>query len=96
MMYMEISPSTQMRKTGNVPMLYEETKDGRELINRKNDVAMPLGKSPVNLAMFFDLTRFVEGEHIVAFRLFFENIQDKDKLEEFKSLGSWIYKTERI
>jgi hypothetical protein len=96
MIYMEISPSTQMRKIGNVPMLYREDISPEEFIKRDTPGAKPLGKSPVNLGMYFDLTRFDEGEHIVAFRLFFENIQDKERLAEFKEVTLWEFETKRL
>jgi hypothetical protein len=96
MMYMEIAPSQQMRKTGNVPMLYKEDIPTEELARREGPGAKALGKSPVNMAMYFDLTRFSEGEHLVAFRLFFENIQEKERLAEFKELTFWDFDTKRL
>jgi hypothetical protein len=96
MLYMEIVPSPQMRKTGNVPMLYQENPSREDLSKRIGPGAKPLGQSPVNMAVNFDLTRFNEGEHIVAFRLLFENIQEKNRLDEFKQLGSWNYSTKRL
>ncbi len=96
MIYMEIAPSQQMRKTGNVPMLYHEDVSAEEMAKRMKPGAKALGSSPVNLALHFDITRFNEGEHNVAFRLFFENIQDRSRLEEFKNLSYWDYETTRL
>jgi hypothetical protein len=89
MLYMEISPSKEMRAAGAIPMLYREDVDGTSIANRGKDEPSPLGKSPVNMALYFDMTHFTEGEHIMAFRLFFENTNDEKRLAAFKNLGNW-------
>ncbi len=94
-LYMEIEPSEQMRKVRNVPMFYKEEVAGEKIKDRNKDKAKPLGQSPVNMAIYFDLTRFQPGEHLVAFRLYFDNLFSKEKLQEFKSLTTWKYSLER-
>lgn len=89
MLYMEISPSKEMRAAGAIPMLYREEIGGVAIKDRNKDKPMELGQSPVNMALYFDMTRFTEGEHIMAFRLFFENTNDERKLNAFKNLGNW-------
>lgn len=94
--YFEVKPSQQMMQVGNVPMLYKETVDGKALGPRVKDKALPLGKSPVNLGLYFDLTRFDEGEHTVSFNLYFENSNDKEQLEVLKSLSYWNIESKRL
>ena len=94
-MYLEVTPSKQMRNVGNAPLLYREDKRGDDLQNRGKG-AKPLGKAPVNLAMFFDLTGFTEGLHEVGFRIFFDNIAGEKQLKEFKELGRWYYYARKI
>jgi hypothetical protein len=96
MIYMQITPSQQMRRSGNAPMLYQEDKNSTELTQRVNKKPLPLGSAPVNMAMYFDISKFSEGEHIVSFNLFFENLQNKQRLEEFKRLSYWSFDTKRI
>lgn len=96
MMYLEVSPSKQMRKTGNINMLYKENKKGPDIVNRSKNSAAPLGQSNVNLASYFDLSRFAEGQHTVGFRLFFENYLNKSKVEDFKDLRKWRYIAKRV
>ena len=96
MLYMEISPSEKMRKAGAIPMLYRESIAGDQIKNRGRDTPTPLGKSPVNLALAFDMTKLSEGEHVMAFRLFFENNADPKRLDSFKSLKKWDITTTRV
>lgn len=96
MLYMEITPSKQMRDQGAIPMIYREEKAGAELANRQTGKAKPLGQSPVNLALYFDMTKFAQGEHIMAFRLFFENSKDPTRLSNFKTLARWEVQATRI
>jgi hypothetical protein len=97
MLYMEIVPSPMMLKAGAVPMFYKEDISGDPMAQSRNNAdANPLGKSPVNLALYFDMTKFSEGEHIMAFRLFFENVNDQSRLEAFKSLGEWQVNASRV
>lgn len=95
-MYMEITPSKDLQKDGVAPMLYRENKSSQEMKDRHNDDILPLGKSPVNLGIYFDVTKFAEGEHVMGFRLFFENIVAPERLAVFKSLGEWQYDARRL
>jgi len=96
MLYMEIAPSKQMKEQGAVPMMYREDLAGPALSNRGADKPSPLGKGPVNLALFFDLTKFSKGEHIMAFRLFFENLVDEKRLSAFRTLTKWDFEATRL
>lgn len=89
MMYVEINPSAQMQKDGIAPMFYLEKKSAAEIKDRGSTSPSPLGKSPVNMGLFFDLTKFNEGDHFMAFRLFFENTYEQKILESFKTLSQW-------
>jgi hypothetical protein len=95
-LYMEIEPSKQMREVRNVPMFYKEDKPAFSLRKRTANSAKPLGESPVNMAIYFDLSRFQPGEHTVAFRLYFENTYSKETLDDFKSLAQWKLKLMRL
>lgn len=96
MMYLEFTPSADLQKSGVIPSLYQEDKPGSEIMTRSNKDAEELGRSPVNLGIYFDATRFKEGEHRMGFRLFFENNQDQRRLEVFKKLNDWIYEVKRL
>jgi len=96
MMYVEIEPSEDMRKLGAVPQLYLENQPGSVLAQRPSDSAKPLGESPVNMGLYFDMTRFTKGEHSLAFRLFFENRFDAAQLESFRNLSLWNIALTRI
>jgi len=96
MLYMEIVPSKEMRAEGAVPTLYREDKSGPEIVGRNRDVAKALGESNVNMALHFDMTKFTDGEHFMAFRLFFENINDVKRLETFKNLSKWQFNIARV
>lgn len=96
MLYMEISPSQQMHATGAVPQLYREEIEGAQIANRNKETPGPLGASPVNMALYFDMTKFTEGEHIMAFRLFFENVNEQSRLTAFKNLGNWMIDAVRV
>jgi hypothetical protein len=95
MLYMEFQPSKQMEKDGNTPYLYVENIDVEELKKRKND-PLPLGKSPVNVAVSFDLNNFHVGLHQVEFRVFIENVIQDSVLEEFKTSKEWIVTAQRL
>ncbi len=95
-LYFEIQPSKKLNKLGNIPSLYREDVDGASIMARGGKNPMPLGESPVNLGMYFDLTKMTEGEHDIAFRLFFENAYDPQILESFKHLGDWRIELTRM
>ena len=96
MMYVELRPSQSMLKEENVPFVFIDKKSSDQLQGRDNNKALPLGQSPVNMALYFDLTRFSKGEHLMAFQLFFENKKDDRIIESFKSLSQWSLKVKRI
>ncbi len=96
MLYMEISPSKEMRSAGAVPMVYKEDKPGADIKDRSKEQPSPLGGSPVNMALYFDMTKFSEGEHIMAFRLFFENVNEEKRLTAFKQLSLWDIAATRL
>jgi hypothetical protein len=94
--FFEITPSQELQKTGLAPSLYRENSSGEELKSRNNDDVAPLGKSPVNLGIWFDATKIADGEHIMGFRLFFENVMAPERLAVFKGLREWKYEVRRI
>lgn len=96
MLYLQISPSKQMRANGAVPLLYRENVEGPSIVGRNQQTPGPLGQSPVNMALYFDMTRFTEGEHVIAFRLFFENSYDNNRLASFKNLAAWSIDARRL
>lgn len=97
MMYFEIAPSQEMLERRNVPTLYVDEKSSEQLHReRANNKAQPLGKSPVNLGLHFDLTKFKEGEHRISFRLYFDNHFDQQEMDTFKSLEQWSIQLKRI
>ncbi len=96
MLYMEIVPSKEMRAEGAIPTLYREDKSGPDVVGRNKDVPKELGDSSVNMALHFDMTKFTDGEHTMAFRLFFENINDVNRLETFKNLSKWQFDIARV
>ncbi len=96
MLYLEIMPSQDMLKASNFPSLYVEQVDGDSIKSRPNDQPLELGKSPVNVALFFDLTRFTKGEHRLSIRLFFENYFSQPILDSFKDLPFWETQVRRL
>lgn len=96
LLYVEIIPSLQMRASGAAPMLYREDLSGESVKKRRFDNPGELGKSPVNMALYFDLTRFTEGEHLMAFKLFFDNVNDPSRLAAFQNIGKWDVFASRI
>lgn len=96
MMYVEITPSEAMQKAKNIPYLYIENVSGAELKKRSNVDPAELGESPVNLALYFDLAKFTEGDHQLGFQLYFENDHDDEILNTFKTLRNWKFAVTRI
>jgi len=93
--YLEFQPSKQMEKDGNIPYMYVESVGKEDLQTRKNG-PLPLGESPVNVAVSFDLDNFRMGVHQVAFRVFIENNKAESVLEEFKTLKDWRIGAQRL
>lgn len=96
MMYVEITPSETMQKAQNIPYLYIENVTGEQLKKRPNDEPAELGESPVNMALYFDLTKFKEGDHELGFQLYFENAYDPNSLKTFRNLRYWNFNVERL
>ncbi len=96
MMYVSMRPSATMLSDGNVPFYYVADQSGEELKKRNNNLMKPLTESPVNLGLYFDLTKFREGEHLMSFQLFFENKKDYKSLETFKNLNRWMLRVTRM
>jgi hypothetical protein len=96
MMYVLLRPSPSMLQEGNVPFYYLSEKSGDELKARNNNEMKPIIESPVNLGLYFDLTKFREGEHLMAFQLFFENKKDYKSLETFRNLDKWQLRLSRM
>jgi hypothetical protein len=96
MLYMELVPSRQMDKLGAAPTFYREDKTGQEIRSRDNAKPNPLGKSPVNLGINFDLTKFAEGDHLVSFRMYVDNVKDERRIESYKLMNRWGIHARRI
>ncbi len=94
-MQMEIEPSSKMISKGYGPSLYLENASAEEIAKRPLNKALPLGESPVNLAVNFDLSEFSEGEHRVGFRLYFENQVTPELMESYSTLNLWRYNVKR-
>jgi hypothetical protein len=94
--FFEIAPSSELHESGLMPKIYREEKSSLELKSRDNNVIAPLGQSPVNLGIWFDATKLRDGEHMMGFRLFFENVMAPERLAVFKSLSEWKYEVRRI
>ncbi|MBI2602950.1 MAG: hypothetical protein HYW48_07835 [Deltaproteobacteria bacterium] len=96
MVYLEFRPSVQMQKDGNVPFLYVEKVPAKDVVPREKGSAEPLGKSPVNVAVAFDLDNLQKGLHEVKFRLFVESYKRPEYLEEFKTAEEWKFLALRL
>jgi hypothetical protein len=97
LMHFEVGISKDLVRQGAHPSLYLENVPGKEIITqRSNSKPMPLGKSPVNIALYFDITKFTEGEHIVSFKLFFENQYSDKLLNTYKNLNTWQVDAKRM
>ena len=94
--YMEIAPGQELQRDGVAPTFYQENLSAEEMSSRSNNDALALGKSPVNLGIAFDMTKFSEGEHMMGFRLFFENVVAPERLAVFKGLNDWQYTARKI
>jgi hypothetical protein len=89
MMYIMLKPSATMLQDRSVPYYFVSDKSGADLKSRDNNLMKPIIESPVNFGLYFDLTRFREGEHFMSFQLFFENKKDYKILDVFKNLDKW-------
>ncbi len=96
MMYVMLKPSATMLQDRNVPYYYVSDKNGAELKSRDNNLMKPIVDSPVNFGLYFDLTKFREGEHFMSFQLFFENRKDYKVLDVFKNLDKWHARLSKV
>jgi hypothetical protein len=96
MFFIEFFPSKQMIKANNPPQLYIEDQPPANILKRSNDIPLELGKSPVNLGLFFDLTKLSKGEHQMNFRLYFENKYSASILRSIKTAKTWRLGVMRI
>ena len=96
MMYIMLKPSATMLQDRNVPYYFVSDKSGPELKTRNNNLMKPILESPVNFGLYFDLTRFREGEHFMSFQLFFENKKDYKILDVFKNLDKWRARLSKV
>ncbi len=97
MFHLDIGQSSALQRLGNIPRIYKEDQAGPVLLKeRNNNRKSPLGKSPVNLGIYFDLTKFPKGEHKISFQMFFENRFSKRDLLGFQNLSKWRIETEAI
>lgn len=96
-LFMEVEPSAQMLKKRNIPYIYKSVESSKDLKMRPNgNVAQPLGRSLVNLALYFDLTKFDKGDQSIGFKLLFDNQADKNTLKHFSELKNWSYQLNRV
>ena len=96
MMFFEVSQSKALVKSKSFPQLYVVNKSSAQMDLSKVDDTLELGKAPVNLGIFFDMTKFTKGEHIMGFKLYFENHFNKEKLDSFKRMDQWKMKLQKI
>lgn len=98
LMLMDITPSWKMINKGNRPLLYKENGDPAVISKRPWNKPLPLGKAPVNLGVFFDLSDLSEGEHRMSFKLYFENENNGDNIKQYSNLDRWYYtmSTEKV
>lgn len=91
LMLMEISPSWRMINNGNRPLLYSEPGDPTSISSRPWNKPLELGKAPVNLGVYFDLSNLSEGEHRMKFNLFFENVNSEENRTRYRNISRWYY-----
>src|SRR5690606_11816788 len=96
MLYVEVMPSKEMLQSKNYPQLFIDNADPAVIRGRSNEQPQDLGQSPVNLGMYFDLTRMIKGEHRLAIRLYFENYFSEPVLNGFRSMPYWNIQVFRI
>ena len=95
MMFFEVKQSQELQKRKNFPQLFVDQKSSSQLNLKQVDDTLALGKAPVNLGIFFDMTKFPEGEHKMSFKLFFENEYKEQRLNAYKRLDQWNTKFRR-
>jgi hypothetical protein len=96
MFYWELDLSKKLVADDNYPRFYREDKTADQLAGRDGNALLPLGKSPVNMALSFDLTKFRAGEHQMAFRMYFENQRDKGLMDSYRHVDEWTFTITRM
>ena len=86
-----MTPSREMMEQNNIPYLYRNDLPYSKIREIDNAIPHDLSEPPVNIALFFDLTRFIKGEHLMSFQLFIDNKVQPENLETYKTLGQWHY-----
>ena len=89
--YLEMTPSRDMLTHNNIPYLYRNDLPYSKIRMVDNNTPHDLGEPPVNIALFFDLTRFIKGEHLMSFQLFIDNKFQPENIETYKTLSDWHY-----
>ncbi|MBP6217134.1 MAG: hypothetical protein KA436_00945 [Oligoflexales bacterium] len=95
MLHFEFKPSADMIKMQSIPRFYVEN-TAADQMEKRSKGAQPLGKSPVNMALGFDLHLLKEGVHLIKFQLFFENFEDPETLDQFRNLSEWRLRSKKI
>jgi hypothetical protein len=88
MFFLEMITSPEMQGDQNIPAYYVENHSGAEIAGRSN-AAVPLGESPVNVALVLDLANLAEGAHKISLRLFIDNKRDDAVLKGFTNIDQW-------
>lgn len=96
MVYVKLNLSREMLEDENIPYLYRKDVRGSALSQVAEGVFDLQNRSPINLGLYFDLTRFDKGEHLMSFQLFFENKRDDGIMNSYKKLGNWHYYAIRV
>ncbi len=96
-LFLEVQPSAQMLSRKNIPLIYHRPESSAEMLAKKlSTKAAPLGEAFVNLALYFDLTKFDKGDQSISFKLFFDNQSKEETLAEFAGLKNWNYQLNPI
>ena len=86
-----IEPSHKMIQRGNVLEHYLEGGNPTEIMKRPWNKPLPLGKAPVNLGVYFDLSNFAQGVHQIGFQLFVGNDSSPEAQRSLRSIRDWSY-----
>lgn len=96
MIFLKVRPSPMMLADDNIPRFYLRDISGPELVKNGKEKIGELGNSPVNIALFFDLSKFRMGEHFMSLQLFIENTVSPTRLKSFQQLSEWVTSLKRI
>lgn len=87
-----IEPSIKMIQRGNHLQHYLEPGSPQSILSRRWDKPLPLGKSPVNLGVYFDLHNFSSGVHRLGFQLFVDNDASPQNRRLMQNIHHWYYR----